>query len=122
MQLGRGGMHIGMRGAGELELAAGLERNATGHLVIAQADGGAAIEEGLPAGARADPLKQGMDAAVALIGHGADRPFAIDVLLVLRPDAPFGFRLRPARHHLDEIGTRLDRGRKLLAGHGGSCN
>src|SRR5688500_10745700 len=71
-----------LRRAGELELAARLQRDAAGDLLVPQANGKIAIIERVPAGARLDAGKQGTDAVVAFVRHGADRRAAENVLLV----------------------------------------
>jgi hypothetical protein len=91
--------------AGKLELPAGLQRDAAGDLLVAQADGIFAVVERMPAGARFDAGDQCADAVVSLIGHRPDRVPAKDMLLVFGADPPLGPGLRPARHRLDEVGA-----------------
>ena len=65
IELGGGVMDGDLRRAGELELAAGLERDAADGGEVAQPDRLVAIEERVPAGALADALEQRLDSIVA---------------------------------------------------------
>ena len=84
----RGVVQGELRGARQLELAAGLERDAADGVVALQPDRVFAVEEGMPAGPGLDALQQGVDAVVALVGDRGERGFPIDVLFVLGADPP----------------------------------
>ena len=88
-----GGVEVGLRRAGELELAAGLERDAAERASLRSPIGLSSSIKGLPAGARRDAVEQGADAVVAFVGDGPQRIGVEDVLFVLGADAPFALRL-----------------------------
>ncbi len=81
-------------GAGEFELAAGLQADVGAAAV--QADQGLALADLLPAEAL-HPLQQGEDAVGAVIGDGVVRAQAEWELLVLRADAELRGRLAAVR-------------------------
>lgn len=106
-----------LRAAAQLELAAGLKRDAADGAEISQPDRIFFVVEIVPASTGLDACEQGMNAVPALVLHGRQRILAIDVLFVLGADAPFGFRLSAARHDVDHVGPRLDQRREFSAGH-----
>ncbi len=80
------------RRAGELELAAGLQRDVRPAAV--KADQGLAFAHVLPAEAL-HAFEHGEDAGVALIGHGLERSGPEGEFLVFRADAVRAGRLAP---------------------------
>ena len=117
VEFGGGVMERRHRAAAQLELAAGLERDASNGRQVAEANGVVAVVEIIPAGARLDALEQSVDAGFTLIGDGTERPDAEDMLFVLGADAPLGPWFAAARHRGDEIGARSDERRGFGAGH-----
>ncbi len=109
------------RGAGELELAARLERDgaAAGHVI--KTDRMVALEDRLPAEQVLHALEKRPDAAPALVGH---RRQVLDVerdLLVLGADAPLRLGLHALRDPVHEFALRADRRRiRHIAGHSGT--
>ncbi len=108
-QLGAGLVHGLDRRAGQLELAAGLERDrpAAGH--VEHADDVAVLHDRLPAEQELHALEQRADAAPALVGN---RPVAFDregEFLVLGADPIVRLRLAAFLEPRDELVARLDR-------------
>ena len=118
VELGRCLVNGFVRGAAQLELAAGLERDAADRAGVAQADGVAVVVEIFPALTGLDAGEERVDAVVTLVLDGADRGFAVDVLFVLGADAPLSFGLAAARQRLDHLRARREKRRELGAGHG----
>src|SRR5690606_4458662 len=90
------------RGAGELELAAGLERDAAPGSRF-QRDRAAALLDALPASLRHHPIEEGRDAAGPVVGDPVARSGVDTDLLVLGPDAPAHARLLGRAEVGDEV-------------------
>ena len=123
VRLGADLVHGLERRAGELELAAGLERHGAAGLALGplQRDDVLALQDRLPAEAGDQPLHQGAHAARALVGNGAQRVGVEQELLVLGADAPALRGLGAGRDPGDEVVARAHGrgGRAVLAGgHG----
>jgi hypothetical protein len=96
------------RRAGELHLAARLERD--GRALLLEGDGVLALEDALPVVGLGDSLEQGADAALPLEGHRAPIALVEADLLVLGADPPALGRLLPAPEKGDQVLYGLDRG------------
>ena len=88
---GGGGMQGRHRRAGEFELATGLQRDGAAPFRIFETDRIAIVEDGLPAGAAGNSVKQSMNTVGPGIRHRSDRIAIKHVLFVLGADAPFRF-------------------------------
>ena len=104
--------------AGELELAAGLERDGAAADRVGEADDVALVEDRMPAEEEFHGLEQPLDAARAVIG---DRRQIIDAeaeFLVLGADPPAIRRLAALFDRRDKLVARFDRRRiGSVAGH-----
>ena len=103
-----GGMHVGDRRAGELELAARLDRDRAAFL-RRQTDDVAGIEDRLPAGLATDAFQQRPDAAVARIGNRFAGLGVEGDLLVLGADREGFARLLAGREPVDQFDARGER-------------
>src|SRR5262249_18785429 len=114
VELGAGLVDGAERGAGELELTPGLERDA--RRLLAERDQVRALGDAPPAVRGGDGLEHGGDPARALVGDGSQlrRPEAD--LLVLGADPPAVGWLLGAAQEVDELVDRLDRRFQLLGG------
>ena len=104
------------RRAGQLELAAGLERDraAAGH--VGQADDVRPLHDRLPAEQRLHAFEQRADAARAVIGHRLVAGEREGELLVLGADPELLGRLLAGGEPRDELVARFDR-RHIDSGH-----
>src|SRR6202030_1425447 len=94
---------------GELELAAGLERDRAAPGRVEQTDNVGGFQDRLPTERTLHAFEQRPDAAVALIRH---RPMALDregEFLVLGAEAKLRLRLDAGLEPRDELIARLDR-------------
>ena len=117
-RFGRGFVQGFQRGARELELAAGLQRNSAAPGRVLEADDSAVVEVRLPTGFAGDAIEQSLNAIGSGIGNRTDRAFVEHVLFVLGADCPALFRLVPTCQHFDQVGARFDQRRMVVvAGH-----
>ena len=108
-QLGLGLVHGLDRRAGQLELAAGLQRNRAAPGDVVEPDDVAALHDRLPAEQKLHAFEQRADAARAFVGHGLTALQRERGLLVLGTDAELGRRLAAGLEPRDEFVTRLQR-------------
>src|ERR1017187_9615926 len=103
-------MHVFDRRAGELELAARLQRYGTAMGDVEQADDVVALHDRLPAEQIMHALEQRADAALARIGHWPVPLHGEGEFLMLGADAELRLRLAARFEPGDEFVARLDRG------------
>src|SRR5450756_616471 len=109
-QLRAGLVHSLDRRAGELELAARLQRNRATVGNVEQADDVVALHDRLPAEQVVHAFEQRADAARAGIGHWPVALHGESKFLVLGADAELRLRLAARFEPGDEFVARLDRG------------
>jgi hypothetical protein len=120
VNLARRFVHVVERRAGQLELAARLERNRRRPGHRSEPDDVLALHDRFPAEQEPHAFEQRADAARSFVGN---RVVAVDrkgEFLVLGADAELGLRLHALLQPRDQLVARLDRRHvDLVASHGG---
>src|SRR5690606_35028057 len=94
-------MEIVQGGAGELQLAPWLQRDAAA--VLGEGNGTSRLFDRRPAEALGQPFQNRANRRLALVGDGLEVLAGEDKLLVLRPDPPVLARLASRNKPLDEL-------------------